>query len=225
MKREGTFVPDLCRLFHFGQDFWHERLPPEPRDNSHDQKQINLFKIRFHCLQRSGRVQSDTTLATSMSDHLQGVSNLVAGLRLGVNGDQVGPRFEKSWDVVLRLLDHQVHIEENIIGCVNSFHHCRSERDIFNKMPVHDVEVQPICASGDRPRAFFRNTGKICSQYRRCDDAVGVAPFFHVFLLTAQRCISRFPIPSQREGGFEICRIDNFRVWLLVSLCLPLVSE
>ena len=36
-------------------------------------------------------------------------------------------------------------------------------RDILNKMPVHDVEVQPVCASSDRSRAFFRNAGKICS--------------------------------------------------------------
>ena len=133
--------------------------------------------------------------------------------------------------VVVRVLDHQVHIEKNIIGCVNGFHHGRSEGDIIHKMPVHDVEVQPVGSSGDRLRTFFRDPGKICSQHGGSDNAVGVAPFLHVLCLTGQRSFSRFPRQERFcflvfcGEGVEICAGDNFGVWLLPSLCLLLVSE
>lgn len=186
-------VPDPDSLFDLRQDFRHEGLSSETGDDRHNEEQVDLVEIGLNHFQWSGGVQSKTGHTAPIPDHFKSGCNLVMSLRLGVDGNQVCSRLQKARDVVIRPLDHEVHIEKNIVGGVNGFHHRGAKGDVINKMSVHDVEVQPIGPTCDCPGTFFHDTGKICGQHGGGDNPVGIAPFLHLLGLAGRRFFSRLP--------------------------------
>ena len=47
--------------------------------------------------------------------------------------------------------DHEVDVEEDVVGGVDGFHHGRAKGDIVHEVPIHDIEVQPIGTSRNCP--------------------------------------------------------------------------
>ncbi len=84
---------------------------------------------------------------------LQCFRNIV--LRLDMDGDAVRSRRNESGQVVIRTGNHQMHIQENIVGRVNRLHHRWAEGNIIHKMAVHHIEMQPVGSRVDRTRGFL----------------------------------------------------------------------
>ena len=71
---------------------------------------------------------------------------------------------EKSRNVVIRSLDHQVYIEKDVVGLVDSLHELRAEGNIIDEVAVHDVEVQPVSARANSSGAFLFQLAPVGSQ-------------------------------------------------------------
>ena len=69
-----------------------------------------------------------------------------------------------------------MHIEKGIINVIDGFDDGRAKGDVVNKVPVHDIEVNPVSTTADRTLRFLLNSGKIRGKQRRSDDDVGVLP-------------------------------------------------
>jgi len=53
----------------------------------------------------------------------------------------------KRWNVIIRVLDHQVTIEREFGGLAERPHQLRAEGDVGDKMPVHHVHVNDAPAT------------------------------------------------------------------------------
>jgi hypothetical protein len=76
----------------------------------------------------------------------QGFLNIVFGFRLDMNRDRVCAGFDKTRDVMIGMLDHQVHIEWQFGLLAHKIDNRRAEGNVVDEMAVHDVAVNPIGA-------------------------------------------------------------------------------
>ena len=60
-----------------------------------------------------------------------------------VDADQVGAGFCERLDVAVRLIEHEMHIEEELRRLAQRGDRARAEGEVRHEMPVHDVEVNP----------------------------------------------------------------------------------
>jgi hypothetical protein len=60
--------------------------------------------------------------------------------------DDVSTSLGERLDVTLRLDDHQVHIERKLGDATQGFHDQRTDGQVRDKSPIHDINVDPICA-------------------------------------------------------------------------------
>jgi hypothetical protein len=70
-------------------------------------------------------------------------------------------RFDEIHDVPVRVLDHKVHVEQQVRGTSQRFHYRRANRDIGHKMPVHDVHVDDGATAFGRAANLVRKVGEI----------------------------------------------------------------
>ncbi len=106
------------------------------------------------------------------------------GFRFHVDRDQVRTCLHELREEVIRLRDHEMEVEEDIVGSVDGFHHGGAEGDVVDEMSVHDIEVQPVATGCDGPRAFFGDTRKVGSKNRGSDNTIGRSPALHASGLT-----------------------------------------
>src|SRR5215510_14997711 len=81
----------------------------------------------------------------------------------------IAPCLDKRWQEHVRLLDHEVDIERQIRHCVEGFDDRRPDGEIGHKVPVHDINVNQVSASGFDPADLFSQAGKISGEDRWCD--------------------------------------------------------
>ena len=48
--------------------------------------------------------------------------------------------------VLMRIGDHEMHVQRNLRDFANRFDHFRSDRDIGDKVAIHDIHMEPIGA-------------------------------------------------------------------------------
>lgn len=72
-------------------------------------------------------------------------------------------------DVVVRILDHQVAIQDAVSDRADSLDDQRTDRDIRDEVAVHDINVQPLGACFD-PANGFLQTGEVRGEKRWGDD-------------------------------------------------------
>jgi len=80
--------------------------------------------------------------------------------RLHVNGEIVGPGLGEVLDVVLRILDHEVHVEPGVVLVGHGPkgpNHVRADGNVGDKVAVHDIDVEPLDAS---PKRLIGAVGK-----------------------------------------------------------------
>src|SRR5262245_27445902 len=66
--------------------------------------------------------------------------------RLGMNREGGCARIDESWNVLVRIGDHQMHIEWKTSDFSNRLDHGRSDRNVWHEMAVHDVHVKGVGA-------------------------------------------------------------------------------
>ena len=62
---------------------------------------------------------------------------------------------------MIRSGNHQVNIEKGIINIIDGFDDGWAKGDVVNKVPIHDIEVNPVSTTADRTLRFLLNSGKI----------------------------------------------------------------
>ena len=78
-----------------------------------------------------------------------------------MDADEAGAGFGERLDVMLRLVEHQVHVEEELGGPAERRDRARAEGEVRHEMPVHDVEVDPRQAQAFDQRRAVGEAGVI----------------------------------------------------------------
>ena len=76
------------------------------------------------------------------TDAAQGFRDIVLGL--DVDADEVRAGIEETLEIMIRAGNHQVDIEEGVVGGIDGLDDGRAERDVVHEMPVHHIEMHPI---------------------------------------------------------------------------------
>ena len=87
-----------------------------------------------------------------------------------MNGEVVSSCFDKTVQIMIRPLDHQMHVIKKVISTRQRLHKLRAKRNIIHEMAVHDVEVQPVSSAANGPRHFFREAAPVGSKDTRGND-------------------------------------------------------
>ena len=142
MKTE--FAAPRGGLLNLRQHLRDERLSAEARIHRHHQQQIDLLEIRLRLRDAGGRIHGETDLHAERADLPQQLRHAIR--QLDVDGQLVRARLGERFEENLRLRTHQVNVEEHLRQRTNRAHHLGTEGNVRDKMPVHDVQVQPLRA-------------------------------------------------------------------------------
>ena len=66
-----------------------------------------------------------------------------------VKSDHVGTGIDEVAHIAIRFIDHQVHIQESVGGLTQGFDHRCTDGQIGNEVPVHDIDMDPVCSRTD----------------------------------------------------------------------------
>src|SRR5688572_15393140 len=85
---------------------------------------------------------------------------------LNVNRESRRARGHEGVEVLLRLDDHEMHVEGQRRDLAHGFDDLRPEREVRNERPIHDVDVQPVGAAGLAHRDVVGEPRKVRAQER-----------------------------------------------------------
>ena len=96
------------------------------------------------------------------ADEAEAAVDVLGGL--GVEGDDVGAGLGEVGDDAIDRLHHQVHVDRRRGVRADGLAHQRTDGEVGDVMVVHDVEVNPVGASGDDVADLLAEAGKIGGQ-------------------------------------------------------------
>ena len=91
-------------------------------------------------------VERHTCLTAGLFDLLNYPVKVVGGF--GVNGDVIGTSPGKTFDVALRLIDHQMDVQVLCRILCNLFNDELAEGDVRHEATIHHIEVKPVGFGG-----------------------------------------------------------------------------
>ena len=89
--------------------------------------------------------------------------------RFHVHRDHVGTSLHEVRDVAIGCLNHQVDVERFGGHALDGAHDDRADRDVGDKMAVHDVDVNEIGAAAFNQRDVMPERGEVGGENRRGD--------------------------------------------------------
>ena len=99
-------------------------------------------------------------------------------LGFDVHGDVVAACGDKAVEEMIGPGDHEMGVEEDVVGLVDGLHEGGTEGDVVHEVAVHHIEVDPIRACGDRAAHLFIQSRPVGSEDGRGDDAGGRVSYF-----------------------------------------------
>ncbi|CRF28842.1 Uncharacterised protein [Mycobacterium tuberculosis] len=127
-----------------------------------DRHQKDQIELVVHYLlqdaKRSSRIQHDTGLYPVLLNQMQRPVKMNASLRM--YRDQVRTCLGERRNVAVRLFNHQMHVERQPRLRPDGFHYRRADRNVRNKMPIHDIHMNPV-----RPSTF--HIGNLLAEHRK----------------------------------------------------------
>ncbi len=97
--------------------------------------------------------------------------------RLGMEGEHIGPGVGELSQVMLRLLNHQVHIQRPVGEASNGADQRGAEGKVGDEMTIHDIDVEPVRPTGNRALNLLAKPAQVSAQdTRRNSDAHGGVP-------------------------------------------------
>ncbi len=143
MVGKAAALPIRKRRRHFRHGFiFHEGLPTEPGHHRHNEEQVNPVKIRHHRLNRCRRVQGEAAAKPCGPRPRKRIAHVM--IRFNMNGDSIGPGGNKAIKIFVRPRHHEMNVQCDRGTGSDSGYKLRPEGDIFDKMAVHHIEVEPI---------------------------------------------------------------------------------
>ena len=110
---------------------------------------------------RRGRIQGQTSAAARAANLLQGFGNFVFRFRFNVDRDGVRSSVDKTGQVMIGMLDHEMDVERQSGELANSRDHSRSEGNVVDEVSVHDIAMNPIGPGLLNSLHFIGQSGKI----------------------------------------------------------------
>ncbi len=65
-----------------------------------------------------------------------------------MKGEHISPRLHEGLGVLHRIRDHEVHIERHGGHLRDGLDHRRTDAEVRNEVPIHDIHVEPVSARG-----------------------------------------------------------------------------
>ncbi len=113
----------------------------------------------LNCAGGRARIKRHPGLGARGSDRLQAAVNMRASFDMGGNHIRTG--LGKCLDIRINRSNHQMHIHHRFDMRPDRGTGCRAKCDIRHKMPIHDVDMNPIGAFCLNTADFFSKVGKI----------------------------------------------------------------
>src|SRR5882724_4593864 len=90
--------------------------------------------------------------------------------RLDMATDEVGSRFGNGLDVTVRFVEHQVNIKKERRWRAKRGHGLRTEAQIGDEVPIHDVEMKPLDSELFDNFSAAGEIGMVSGENRRGED-------------------------------------------------------
>src|SRR5436190_3685577 len=129
------------------------------RVHRHDEQQVDVVEDVLDEGERRRRVQSEAGQHVALLHRVEVA--LHVDRRLGVEGEHRGAGVRHRGDVVLGLLDHQVHVDRLVGELAERRHHVRAECQVRDEAAVHDIHVQPVGAAGQHQAHLLGEPGQV----------------------------------------------------------------
>ena len=155
---------------------WHERLSTESGLDAHDEDEVDVldpsFDQRIEVAQRpNGNTQSDPE-PMSLRGHGGRID-----LQLGVHGALIGSGFGERFEIGQGIGDHEVRVEKGTGVRADRFYQRRTERDVGDEVPVHDIEMEHLGTGTFYGADVSTQRGKVRTE-NRWEDTGLVAEMF-----------------------------------------------
>lgn len=141
-KGERAFAAPGGELGQLRQHVAAEGLATEAGLDSHHEDEVDVGEEGFNGADRRAGVEHEAILATEGADAGEGGRVIVSGL--DVNADEVGAGLGEGIDVVLRLGQHEMGVEEEFRArAAEGGEGLGAEGEVGDEVSVHDIAVQP----------------------------------------------------------------------------------
>ena len=146
-------ITDLLHLI------FDEALASEARVHAHDQHQITELEAVLEGVKRSAGVQHSSGHLAEILD--LGEVAVQVGASLNLYGNDVGAGLGEVGDVLLRLNDHQMHVQGLLGHRTQRFNDQRTDGDVGHEAAVHHVHVNPVSTGLVHRLDLFAEAGEV----------------------------------------------------------------
>ena len=146
----------------------NEALAAESRVHRHDEYHVHDVEHVLDAFERSSRIDGDCGLDAEFCNLVQQTVEMVRGF--GMHTDDACACFSKFAHVVFRILDHQMAIERELGSLLDAGRNARAKADVWDKVPIHDVQVNEACASVFDGLETIAEFEEVCVQDAGSDD-------------------------------------------------------
>ena len=143
----------------------NEALTAEARLYGHDEHHVAVRQQREQRLRRSFRLDDTGRLDACRADLLQLLEGVAVGLI--VHGDDVRACLDEVVEVLIRVGDHQMYVEDLVGRLAQALDDRRADGDVRYEMTVHYVNVNVLRACIGRDLDVACQIGEVSGQNRR----------------------------------------------------------
>ena len=121
------------------------RLPRKAREYAHDQDHIDLFDERIERLDGHIGLERERRMSSPLANMLQeGMKLVFVGHGLDMDRDIIRVKIEIPIDLLLRIRDHEVHIDGEIGYGAELLDERYADCKVGYEMPIHHIDMNDI---------------------------------------------------------------------------------
>ena len=125
-------------------------MSSKARIDTHDEDEVNIWQNFECCFNRRTRIEDNTCGSSRVANSMEESVEMLD--RFNVNGEVIATRINVVLIHRLCIFDHEMCIENRAFSEVLSklFDDGWAEGQVWNEVPIHDVEMKPIktCFNG-----------------------------------------------------------------------------
>ena len=163
--RKLPLVEEVAALGDLANRRGHQRLTGKARIDGHQEHEVQALQDVFDLRKGRGRVQRRPGLDAPVPDQRQRAVQVPCGLR--VDGDQLHADLGQRPDVLVRVLDHQVHVQRQRRLGPQLADHVRPQQQVRHEMAVGHVNVQHVGPGRLEAPDRVLQVAQVGARYRR----------------------------------------------------------
>ena len=166
-EAELARLADFREQFNFLEGRVDKGLPTEAGIHAHDKNMMDQRKNLVEGMDRCGRVNDHSGLASVRGDQMQGAIEMDAGFL--VDRDPSSAGFRESGDEFVRPFNHEMTIEWDFRDFAKRGYDRRPDGDIRDEVAIHHVHVENGGTSFDSGLDFRAETSEVSRQDGRSE--------------------------------------------------------